>query len=118
MPSWVEVGPGDDAAVVKPPRGLREVLTTDALVDGVHFDQAFVPPDAIGHRALAVNLSDLAAMGAEPRAVLLSLALPGSMAVAVLDGMLDGFLRGAQAHRAALIGGNITRTPGPLVVNV
>ncbi|HWN86749.1 MAG TPA: AIR synthase related protein, partial [Vicinamibacterales bacterium] len=93
IPAWVEVGPGDDAAVVKPPRGRREVLTADTLVDGVHFDQAFVPPDAIGQRALAVNLSDLAAMGAEPRAALLSLALPGDMAVDVLDGFLDGFLR-------------------------
>jgi thiamine-monophosphate kinase len=118
MPAWVEVGPGDDAAVIKPPRGLREVLTTDALVDGVHFDQAFVPPGAIGHRALAVNLSDLAAMGAEPRAVLLSLALPGGMRVDALDAMLEGFLRQAEAHRAALIGGNVTSTPGPLVINV
>ena len=118
MPAWVEVGPGDDAAVVKPPRGRREVFTTDALVDGVHFDQAFVPPDAIGHRALAVNLSDLAAMGAEPRAVLLSLALPGSLAVASLDGLIDGFLRHASAHRTILLGGNVTQTPGPLVINV
>jgi thiamine-monophosphate kinase len=118
MPAWVEVGPGDDAAVVKPPRGLREVFTTDALVDGVHFDQTFVPPRAIGHRALAVNLSDLAAMGAEPRAVLLSLALPGHLGTAALDAMLDGFIEHAAAHRAALIGGNITRTPGPLVIHV
>ena len=118
MPAWVEVGPGDDAAVVKPPRGRREVLTTDALVDGVHFDRAFVPPDAIGHRALAVNLSDLAAMGAEPRAALLSLALPGGMPARFLDGFLDGFLRHAAAHRTAILGGNITRTPGPLVINV
>ena len=117
-PAWVEVGPGDDAAVVKPPRGRREVLTTDALVDGVHFDQAFVPADAIGHRALAVNFSDLAAMGAEPRAVLLSLALPATMRVAALDGLLEGFLRHAAAHHATLVGGNVTQTPGPLVINV
>src|SRR5690349_24812064 len=106
MPAWVDVGPGDDAAVVKPPRGQREVLTTDALVDGVHFDLAFVPADAVGHRALAVNLSDLAAMGAEPRAALLSLALPGEMSGHTLDAVLDGFLRYAQSHRTALIGGN------------
>ena len=118
MPAWVEVGPGDDAAVIKPPRGLREVLTTDTLVDGVHFDQAFVPADAIGHRALAVNLSDLAAMGAQPLAVLLSLALPPGFAVAALDRLVDGFLRQASAHRATLLGGNITQTAGPLVINV
>jgi len=118
VPDWVEIGIGDDAAVVKAPRGLREVFTTDALVDGVHFDQAFVPPDAIGHRALAVNLSDLAAMGAEPRAALLSLALPASMTAGAFDALVDGFLGHAAAHKTALIGGNITRTPGPLVINV
>ena len=63
-PAWVTVGPGDDAAVVAPVRGRHDVFTTDALVDGVHIDRRFVPPDAIGYRALAVNLSDLAAMGA------------------------------------------------------
>src|SRR6185295_16530525 len=87
-PSWVIVGPGDDAAVIKPERGALEVITTDAQVEGVHFDRRFVPPDAIGHRALAVNLSDLAAMGAQPRAALLSLALPDAMDVSDLDGML------------------------------
>ena len=65
-PDWLLVGIGDDAAVVEPERNRVEVLTVDALVEGVHFDRAFVPPDAIGHRALAVNLSDLAAMGAAP----------------------------------------------------
>ena len=57
-------------------RGALEVLTTDSLVEGVHFDHAFVPPRAIGQRALAANVSDLAAMGATPRGLLLSLALP------------------------------------------
>jgi thiamine-monophosphate kinase len=117
-PSWVVVGPGDDAAVVVPPRGGLDVLTVDALVEGVHFDRRFVPARAIGHRALAVNLSDLAAMGAEPRAALLSLALPASFPVDEFDALLDGFLALAERHRTALIGGNITRTEGPLVVDV
>ena len=72
-PDWMLVGIGDDAAVVEPERNRVEVLSVDALVEGVHFDRAFTPPDAIGHRALAVNLSDLAAMGAAPRLALLSL---------------------------------------------
>jgi thiamine-monophosphate kinase len=118
MPAWVRVGPGDDAAVVEPVRGALEVFTTDALVDGVHFDRRFVPPDAIGHRALAVNLSDLAAMGAEPRAALLSLAMPDDTPVSTLDGLLDGLLALADVHRVTLIGGNLTRTTGPLVVDV
>jgi thiamine-monophosphate kinase len=118
MPSWVVKGPGDDAAAIEPVRGVLEVLTTDAQIDGVHVDRRFVPPDAIGHRALAVNLSDLAAMGARPRAALLSLALPDSLELASFDGILDGLLALANCHDVALVGGNITRTPGPLVVDV
>ena len=76
QPSWVVIGIGDDAAVIEPERNTLEVITTDALVEGVHFDCAFVAPEDIGHKALAVNLSDLAAMGAAPRAALLSLMLP------------------------------------------
>ena len=125
-PSWVVVGPGDDAAVIRPERGALEVLTTDAQVEGVHFDRRFVPPDAIGHRALAVNISDLAAMGAAPRAALLSLVLPDELEVAVVDAVVDGFIALAGRHRIAVIGGNITRSPrlgtgqaqGPLMIDV
>jgi thiamine-monophosphate kinase len=118
LPPWVVVGPGDDAAVIEPERGALEVLTTDAQVEGVHFDRRFVPPDAIGHRALAVNLSDLAAMGASPRVALLSFALPDALEVTAIDGLLDGLLALATQHRVALVGGNITRSPGPFVVDV
>ena len=125
-PSWVLVGPGDDAAVLRPERGALDVLTTDAQVEGVHFDRRFVPPDAIGHRALAVNISDLAAMGAAPRAALLSLVLPDELEVAVIDAVMDGFIALAERHRIAIIGGNITRSPrlgsgqapGPLMIDV
>ncbi len=118
MPPWVIVGPGDDAAVVETERGALLVLTTDAQIEGVHFDRRHVPPDAIGHRALAVNLSDLAAMGAQPRTALLSLALPDALEVAVVDGVLDGLLALAARHGVALIGGNVTRSPGPLMLDV
>ena len=116
--SWVVVGPGDDAAVVEPERGTLDVVTTDGLVEGVHFDRGFTPPDAIGHRALAVNLSDLAAMGARPRAAVLSLVLPDALPLAALDGMLDGLLGLADAHRVALVGGNVARSPGPLMLDL
>ena len=117
-PSWVLVGPGDDAAVIEPERGALDVLTTDAIVEGIHFDCDYVPLDAVGHRALAVNLSDLAAMGARPRAALLSLVLPESLDVAGVDHLLEGLLALAAAHGVAVIGGNITRTTGPLVIDV
>jgi thiamine-monophosphate kinase len=118
MPPWVTVGPGDDAAVIEPARGALDVLTTDALVDGIHFDLRFVPPDAVGYRALAVNLSDLAAMGAEPRAALLSLLLPDDLDVGIVDGIVAGLLDLAARYRVALVGGNITRTTGPLAIDV
>jgi thiamine-monophosphate kinase len=117
-PNWVAVGLGDDAAVVKPARNTFDVLTTDALVEGVHFDRAFTPPAAIGHRALAVNLSDLAAMGATPRVALLSLVLPPELAVADLSALVDGLLGVAAAHGIVLVGGNVTRSPGPLIIDV
>jgi len=117
-PGWMLVGIGDDAAVVEPERNRVEVLTVDALVEGVHFDRAFVPPDAIGYRALAVNLSDLAAMGASPRAALLSLALPGGLPLGDFDGMIHGLAHLAAEHRLHLAGGNVTRSPGPLMIDV
>jgi thiamine-monophosphate kinase len=117
-PSSVLVGIGDDAAVVRPERNEVAVLTTDGLVEGVHFEWALMEPADVGHKVLAVNLSDLAAMGATPRLALLSLALPPALPVTRLDGVLDGLLALAAAHRVALVGGNITRSPGPLMVDV
>jgi thiamine-monophosphate kinase len=117
-PEWLIVGPGDDAAVVEPERNRVEVLSVDCLVDTVHFDRAFVPADAIGHRALAVNLSDLAAMGASPRFALLSLALPETLPLVEFDGIVDGLTTLASRHRMQIAGGNLTRTPGPLTVDV
>src|SRR5262245_10686812 len=116
-PDWVTLGIGDDAAVLQPERGTFDVITTDSLIDGVHFRRAWSEPKAIGHKALATNLSDLAAMGASPRAALLSLALPADLPLTDFDGLIDGFVTLAAATGTALIGGNITRTPGPLVLD-
>jgi thiamine-monophosphate kinase len=117
-PAWLLVGIGDDAAVVEPERNRVEVLTVDALVEGIHFDRAFVPPDAIGHRALAVNLSDLAAMGAAPRLALLSMALPPALPLADFDAIVAGFAALAARHTLHVVGGNLTRSPGPLMIDV
>lgn len=107
----VVVGIGDDAAVVTPARNHLDVLTTDIQVEGVHFAWHMSTPAEIGARALHVNLSDLAAMGATPRYALLSLGLPGSMSALRLHGLLDGLLRSAAAGRVALIGGNVSASP-------
>ena len=117
-PEWMPIGIGDDAAVVVPERNRLEVLSVDALVEGVHFDRTFTPPAAIGHRALAVNLSDLAAMGASPRLCLLSLVLPPEWPVHEFDEMILGLTSLAARNRVHVAGGNLTRSPGPLVIDV
>jgi thiamine-monophosphate kinase len=117
-PPWLAVGIGDDAAVVEPERNRLEVFSVDAIVEGIHFDRRFSPPDAIGHRALAVNLSDLAAMGAAPRLALLSMALPVDMLVDDFDRVVSGFTLLAARSGLHVVGGNLTRSPGPLVIDV
>ncbi|MEN1941690.1 thiamine-phosphate kinase [Luteimonas sp. MJ246] len=110
----VVLGIGDDAALLQPPPGMQLVVTMDTLNDGVHFPTG-TDPDRIGWKALAVNLSDLAAMGADPAWCTLSLSLPADDP-AWVDAFMDGFLALAGAHRVALVGGDTTR--GPLAVSV
>jgi thiamine-monophosphate kinase len=117
-PDWLIVGIGDDAAVAEPERNRVEVFTVDAVVEGVHFNRTFVPPEAIGHRALAVNLSDLAAMGAAPRLALVSMALPADLPITDFDAIASGFASLATAYRIHIVGGNLTRTPGPLTIDI
>ncbi len=87
-------------------------------MEGVHFSRQFSTPADIGYKALAVNLSDLAAMGAAPRWALVSLVLPGSWLVADVEALVDGYVGLAQALGVAIVGGNVTRTDGPLVIDI
>ena len=117
-PDWLIVGVGDDAAVVEPVRNRLDVLSVDALVEGIHFDRRFTPPDAIGHRAIAVNLSDLAAMGATPRLALLSMALPALLPIDDFDRIVAAIARTSAGCGLHVVGGNLTRSPGPLMIDV
>ena len=110
----VLLGVGDDAALLAVPADRVLVAATDTLVEGRHF-LAGTPADSVGHQALAVNLSDLAAMGAEPAWALLSLSLPEADE-AWLASFAAGFRRLAGRHGVALVGGDTVR--GPLVVTV
>jgi thiamine-monophosphate kinase len=112
------VGIGDDAAIVKAERGALQVLTTDALVEGVHFDRRYSSLSDVGYRALAVNVSDIAAMGAAPRQALLSLMLPAWVTVDDVEALAEGVAGMAREAGIDLVGGNVTRMPGPLVVDV
>src|SRR5215472_16941657 len=110
----VAIGVGDDAALLRVPEGAELVAATDTLVGGVHFPPQSTPA-SIGHRALAVNLSDLAAMGARPAWALLALTLPEADEQWLTE-FAAGFGALARAHDVALIGGGTTR--GPLTVTV
>ncbi len=110
----VVLGIGDDAALLRVAAGQDLVLTTDALVEGVHF-LAGAPAHSLGHRVLAVNLSDIAAMGATPNWALLAMNLPRADE-AWLGGFAAGFGELARAHGVALVGGNLTRGPLSLTV--
>lgn len=107
-------GIGDDAAVVAVPAGRELAIAVDTLVEGVHFPVGTAPAD-IGWKALAVNLSDLAAMGATPAWALLALTTPDGDET-FFDGLARGFAELATPYRLALIGGDTTR--GPLTVTV
>ena len=105
----VVLGVGDDAALLRPDAGHEVVVSTDTVVEGRHFFPDH-PPESLGHKALAASLSDLAAMGAEPLGVLLSLAVPEAED-AWLTPFSEGFLRLARAMRAPLVGGDTVRGP-------
>jgi thiamine-monophosphate kinase len=108
-PRGLVVGIGDDGAVLRPPAGEDWVVTTDALVEGVHFRWATQSARNVGRRALVANLSDLAAMGARPLGFVFALAAPPDLAVRTLDGLLAGLLEEAETHGCPLIGGNLSR---------
>jgi thiamine-monophosphate kinase len=108
------LGGGDDCALLQPTPGMQWAVSTDALVEGRHF-LSTVPPDALGHKCLAVNLSDLAACGVRPVAFTLSLTLP-RVDEEFLAGFADGLYALAQAHDIELVGGDTTA--GPLNIGI
>jgi thiamine-monophosphate kinase len=115
-------GPGafglrDDAALLTQKPGHDVVVTTDMVIAGVHFFPGD-PPGAIGRKALRMNLSDLAAKGAEPSGFLLGLALPADWTTDWLDGFTQGLSGDAAAFNCALLGGDTVRSPGPLIISI
>ena len=110
------LGVGDDCALIMPTAGMQLAISSDMLVEGRHF-LSTVNPSHLGHKALAVNLSDLAASGAEPLAFTLALALP-RVDEAWLAGFSEGLLRLADAHGCELIGGDTTQGPLNICITV
>jgi thiamine-monophosphate kinase len=114
--SDVALGIGDDAALLAPEAGCEQVVAVDTMVAGVHFPLDADPAD-VGHKLAAVNLSDLAAMGAEPRHALLALTLP-SLDPGWVEPFLDGLLALLGRHEVALVGGDTTRGPATLTLTL
>ena len=111
------LGLADDAAILTPPPGCDLVLTTDGVIAGVHFF-ADDPPDAIGRKALRMNLSDLAGKGAKPLGFLLSAALPAGVEEQWLADFAAGIGADAELYQCPLLGGDTDRTPGPTSISI
>lgn len=109
-PAGLKAGIGDDAALIQIEGGLL-VATTDLLVEGIHFQLAYATPAQVGHRAMAANLSDLAAMGASPRWGLLNLGLPSGPQADFLSELMGGLLDLGREHGLHLVGGDTTLSP-------
>jgi thiamine-monophosphate kinase len=112
------LGIGDDAAIVRHDRDSDFLVTADLLVEDVDFRRAYSPPRLLGHKALAVSLSDIAAMGARPRFCLLSVGVPRKVwRTKFLDEFYEGFFALAEKYKVALIGGDISQTPERIVID-
>ena len=112
------LGIGDDCAVYKTGPNRVSLITTDTMVEGVHFDLAWHPPLELGRKAASVNISDIAAMGGQPRFALLSLALPPTFESQWLDAFMAGFLAVLAEHGVTLIGGDTVQSGHEGVLSV
>jgi len=111
-------GPGDDAAVIEPPAGEKLVASSDLSIESVHFERAWLRWETVGRRAVSAALSDLAAMAAGPLGILLSVALPPELDVEVLDELAAGVGEALAGAGAPLLGGDLSGSPGPVVLDV
>jgi len=105
-------GIGDDCAILRLPSGHEALLTTDFSLEDVHFRRSWHPAETVGHRCLTRGLSDIAAMGGDPLAAFLSLALPADLPQSWVDGFFRGFLALARRFKVTLAGGDIAQSPG------
>ena len=114
----VATGIGDDCAVLRIPAGHEALVTTDFTIEDVHFRRTWHPPDVVGYRCLARGLSDIAAMGGEPQAAFLSLAVPRKLPQAWVDRFLRGLLSLARQFRVTLAGGDTSESRRGVVADI
>lgn len=116
-PASTVLGIGDDAAAILPSKKQHLLLTTDTLIEGVHFDPAFSTFQEVGYKSVMVNVSDIAAMGGTPRYILISLGLTGRQTVEAIDQLYKGIERANRETGLDLIGGNIAFSTGPFFIS-
>jgi thiamine-monophosphate kinase len=109
---------GDDCAVLSTPPGVQTLVTTDFSLEGVHFRREWHPADSIGHRCLTRGLSDIAAMGGEPFAAFLSLAMPADLPQRWVDQFFDGLLNTAKQAGVTLAGGDVAQSPAGVLADI
>ena len=114
----VRAGIGDDCAVVRLPPGWEALVTTDFSLEDVHFRRRWHPADVVGHRCLARGLSDIAAMGGEPLAAFLSLALPPNLPQRWVDNFFQGFMNLAEQFKITLAGGDTAQSPNGILADI
>jgi thiamine-monophosphate kinase len=117
VPSHVE-GIGDDCAIISQSANSSLLVTTDMLIENVHFITSKISPKDLGHKALAVNLSDIAAMGGIPLYAFLSLALPPHTEIDWADAFFEGLGQLAHQTNVSLLGGDTTASPSPIAINL
>ncbi|ATH94494.1 thiamine-phosphate kinase [Bacillus glycinifermentans] len=114
----IEIGIGDDAAVYESKKGYQEIVCVDTMVDGVHFLSSHSTPADIGYKALAVNISDIAAMGGIPKFYLVSIAVPSGWRETDIEAMYEEMNKLAKLYQMDVIGGDTVSTHGQMVITV
>lgn len=114
----IELGIGDDAAAFWPAPGRLQLLTADMMVETVHFDLQWISPWQLGYKSLAVNISDIAAMGGRPRQAAVSLALPQHSTIEFVAELYAGMKSIGREYGVNIIGGDTVSSPGPIVINI
>ncbi|MBF9140712.1 thiamine-phosphate kinase [Hymenobacter properus] len=112
------LGIGDDAAIIRPTAGMEQVMTTDLLVEGIHFDLSFCPLRHLGYKAVAVNVSDIAAMNALPTQLVVALSVGPRFTVEAVEELYAGMRLACEAYNVDLVGGDTTASRGGLTLAV
>ena len=113
-----KLGVGDDAAVIQYDEGMQTIVTSDMLVEGIHFDLMYVPLKHLGYKSVVVNLSDIYAMNGTPRQIIVSVAISNRFSVEAMDDLYEGIYAACKRYGVDLIGGDTSSSNKGLIISV